>query len=85
MTKRYYAGSYEGKADRRKMEMQDSSMISEDHSAVANMPQGVMMKSWPKVDSYMPEGLDDTISGIDRQMDTLDGAKRKAHTMPKKV
>lgn len=85
MPKRYHDGEYAGMAARRHQEMQDAGMIHEDHSAIANMPQNVMIKPYPKVDHYMPENLDDTIAGVDRQMETLDGAKRAQHTMPKKV
>ena len=76
-------GHYEGHAGRRHQEMQDAGMIREDHSAIANLPQGVMIKDWPKGGSFMPENINDTISGVDRQMDT-DGNKRKSHERPHK-
>lgn len=83
--KRHYSdGEYAGKESRRMEEMRDAGMISEDHSAIANMPQHVMIKPYAKTGSYMPEGLDDTISGVDRQMD-MDNNKRRAHNVPKKV
>ena len=44
-------------------------MISENHSAMANMPQDVKMEYYPKNRSMMPDFMDDTIKGIDRQMD----------------
>lgn len=88
MAKRYHnsvsQGDYAGYAARNRMEGQDSDMIHEDHSAIANMPQNVMIKAWPVVSNYLPEGLNDTISGIDRQME-LDNSKRRAHNVPKKV
>ena len=77
-------GDYEGRESRSRQEMMDGMMIKEDHSKIANLPQEVMIKDWPKNRSYMSEGLDDTIRGIDRQMDSLDGAKAKSHEVPKK-
>lgn len=49
-------------------EHDDRSMISEDHRAIANLPQEVMIKPYPPMAGYMPEGLDDTIRGVDHQM-----------------
>lgn len=80
-----HSGHYEGMNERRRQEMEDAGMIHEDKSAIANLPQHVMIKPYPKVDHYNPEGLDDTIRGIDHQMDTLDGAKKAEHLVPKKV
>lgn len=58
---------YAGEGQRNRMEYEDSKMIHEDHSQVANLPQQVMMKAWP--DSvYARYNLNDTISGIDVQM-----------------
>ena len=69
--KRHYdSGPYSGVDSRRRMEHEDSMMISEDHKAVANMPQEVMMKPWPGSYADGPEGLDDTIRGIDDQIKT---------------
>lgn len=65
-------GYYEGLHNRRRQEMEDAGMIREDHNAVANLPQEVMMKEYPKTGPYMPEYLDDTIRGIDWQMDEDD-------------
>jgi hypothetical protein len=53
---------------RRRREMEDSGYITEDHSAIANLPQNVMMKPYPYAGASMPAPLDDTISGVDRQM-----------------
>jgi hypothetical protein len=80
-----HTGHYEGHHKRRMQEMKDAGMIHEDHSAIANLPQNVMIKPYPMVGAYMDEGLDDTIRGVDHQMDTLDGAKGRSHLMPKKV
>lgn len=81
---------FDGKAEpygdmnaRRTQEMQDAGMIRENPSAIANLPQEVMIKSYAKTGPYMPEGLNDDISGIDRQMD-FDDSQRRAHFYPKK-
>jgi len=85
MAKRFHnAGHYEGPASRRSQEMEDAGMIRENHAAIANLPQEVMIKPWPSAGSYLPEEIDDTISGINRQVN-LDDNKRNAHLVPKKV
>lgn len=69
---------------RRHEEMREAGMISEDHSAIANMPQHVVMKPYPKAGPYMMDGqLNDTITGVDRQMDH-DDSKRKGGMKPHK-
>ena len=75
---------YAGAEPRRRQEMEDAGMIHEDHSAVANLPQNVMMKPYPKEGGYLPENLDDTLRGVDRQMN-YDNSKKMAHLYPKKV
>ena len=68
MKKRHYEGGramYE--PSERKMESRDSHMLSEDHSAIANMPQGVKYHPWASQGAYLETHLDDTISGIDNQ------------------
>ncbi len=77
-------GHYAGELARRTQEMQDAGMIDSDFNAIANMPQNVMMKPYPKPGPYLPEGLDDSIAGVDRQMD-YDDEKRKESFYPKKV
>ena len=84
MAKRYSSGNYEGKEQRLSQEMNDANMINENRSAIANLPQEVMIKSWPSSESYLPEGLDDGITGVNRQV-ALDDAKRSKHNVPKKV
>lgn len=76
-------GYYAGMDARRRQEMQDAGYIREDHSAVANLPQHVIMKSYPKTGPYMPEMLEDSIEGVDAQMD-YDDNKRREHFYPKK-
>lgn len=63
----YYAG-YD---PRRRQEMRDAGMISEDHHALANLPQTPIM-SYYSEQRYMPEVLDDTIRGVDMQIDADD-------------
>lgn len=75
---------YAGEKSRRKMEMHDAGMIREDHSAVANLPQNVIMRPYPKNGNYLPENLDDTLRGIDAQIN-LDDSQRRRNFMPKKV
>lgn len=77
-------GSYSGELARRTQEMEDAGMIREDRSAIANLPQNVMIKPYPKTGPWMPEDLEDTIKGVDEQMD-FDDKKRAAHFYPKKV
>ena len=60
------------------MERQDSSMLSADNSAVANMPQQVKYHAWPKGAGYASYNLDDTISGIDKQT-SADESGMKRH------
>ena len=62
----------------------DSGMISEDRSAIANLPQHVIQKEYPQVSTYaMDFNLNDTSSGIDRQM--YDDAKEvKRELFPEK-
>lgn len=62
----------------------EDGMIKNDYSQVANMPQNVMMKPWPDGGSYMPEKLDDTITGVNKQV-MADDSKRNSHLHPKKV
>lgn len=75
---------YDGYNARRTQEMQDAGMIQEDMRAISNLPQEVMIKPYPSSGPYMPEGLDDTIRGVDGQMN-YDDSKRRAHFFPKKV
>jgi hypothetical protein len=80
----HHEGSYEGMKNRRHMEMQDAGMIRENHSEVANMPQDVKYTSWPKAEYGMIDSdLDDTIKGINRQMDR-DEDQGKRHMRPHK-
>jgi len=76
-------GEYAGLQKRRREEMEDGGMIRDDYAAIANLPQQVMIKPYPKTGPYMPEVLDDTLRGIDEQMDADDSQRRK-HFKPHK-
>ena len=65
--KRHY-GSMKDAAEARIM--RDGDMIREDHTAFANLPQEVIMKEYKKPDYTDFDNLDDTITGIDRQIDS---------------
>lgn len=76
----YYAGA----EPRRRQEMADAGMIHEDPREVANLPQNVVMNYYPKDSGYLPENLDDTLHGVDRQIG-YDNMKKLNHFYPKKV
>ncbi len=86
MAKKYHGKAHEmreremyaGEDSRREMEAKDFHMISEDHNAMANLPQQVMMKYYPKPGFGLDPELDDTIRGIDRQQ-SADHSGMKRH------
>jgi len=86
MAKRYNDGKYEDMNSRRTQEMQDAGMIREDRSAIANLPQEVIMRPYPMDPDYAPEDLilPDTIAGVDRQKG-MDHNGMMKHIKPKKV
>jgi hypothetical protein len=93
MAKRYHDGRakmlegrefYAGEQARHTQEAEDGGMLHEDRSAIANMPQNIIMRPYPKNNGYLPEDLDDSIRGIDMQID-MDDRKRREHFKPKKV
>ncbi len=59
-------------------------MMREDHTAMSNCPKEVIMKEYPGVHRYLPEQLDDSIAGADRQMDK-DGSQLKRGFGPRKA
>ena len=77
-------GAYSDADATARMQYHDSMMISEDRSAVANLPQQVIMKNWADHEAYLPDILDDTIVGVDKQIN-YDNKKRSEHFVPKKV
>lgn len=57
-------------------ERKDGSMVS-GSVGIANMPTNVIMKYYPSDGSYMPENLNDGLSGIDMQKASdVSGAKK---------
>ena len=67
---------YEHRKMRRRFE-DEGGMIHEDKGAMANLPQEVMMKEYPKFGYGLDEQLDDTARGIDGQIyDDMAGMKR---------
>lgn len=59
----HYAGHDQARAEER----HDFHIIKEDKHAVANLPQEVIMKPFPRMKYGLDPYLDDTISGIDSQ------------------
>ena len=76
--------SYAGYDERRRQENVDFHMISEDHGAIANLPQDVKYHAYPRSHEYMDENLDDTMHGIDAQID-YDESQGRKHMKPKKI
>jgi hypothetical protein len=62
---RAYVSSYD---EARRRALEDSGMIAEDRRAIANLPQGSYVRSWPETKAFH-YSLDDTIRGVDVQMD----------------
>lgn len=58
------------------VEKRDGGMIS-GTVGMANLPQNVIMKYYPKDGSYMPENLNDGLSGVDMQMSSDKGGAKK--------
>jgi len=83
--KRYYSDSMSGLDGRRRMEAEGAAMIKEDKSAVANLPQDVVMREYPK-NSYDHYDLNDDIKGIDVQMkdDVSKERRKKGQAYPEK-
>lgn len=69
--------------ERRAEERRDFAMLSEDHSACANLPQQVKYHEWPKAPHYSDYNLNDSISGIDKQI-REDEAQARRHMQPGK-
>lgn len=57
-----------GDMGERDQEARDFTMLSEDKHAIANLPPKSVYREWPKAGDYMMSDLNDTITGIDRQM-----------------
>jgi hypothetical protein len=83
MAKKRFHEEYAGMDERRMQERADGAMLNEDHSAMANMPQQVIMREYPRLGGWTPENLDDTGRGVDRQIDA-DNAGKMKHFKPHK-
>jgi hypothetical protein len=80
-----HEGAYEGVDQRRKQEAEDSSLFGGSHAKYhANMPTEVIFKTVGQPHLGMPEDLDDTMKGVDRQINTDESDLHK-HLHPKKV
>jgi hypothetical protein len=77
-------GHYEDHAHRRAMEAADGAMVPSGAGKFANMPSEVVHIAYPDAHSFLPEHLDDSIRGIDHQIDA-DNSKKMAKLQPKKV
>lgn len=73
----------EGYGEMKRQERMFGSMIAEDHGAIANLPQMVMMKPYARPQTYLPEDIDDSIRGIDMQLED-DNAHKPGRFNPKK-
>lgn len=58
------------------MEKRDGGMMSEG-GVMAHMPTSAITKFYPKDGSYMPENLNDGLSGIDSQVSSDKGGAKK--------
>jgi hypothetical protein len=74
---------YAGIKGRTKQENQDFMMLHEDHNAIANLPQNVMMKPYPRVRFAMDDDLNDDIRIVDYQMNA-DSRLQKKGPFPEK-
>lgn len=85
---RFHSSAQEAIADNQYAHMEgarntDDHMIHEDHRAVANLPQEVMIKPYPVEREFMESHLNDAISGVDKQIDR-DASQRQKHLRPHK-
>ena len=75
MAKRYYDSS----------SVKDSGMIKEAKGSLANLPQNVIMKEYPKARYMNYSSLDDTMRVVDHQMNSdASGPKIKRGAYPEK-
>jgi hypothetical protein len=65
-------------------ERQDGAMIHEDYNCMSLLPYNVIIKEYPKNNYALHDELNDTITGIDRQMNT-DSAQIRRANVAKKV
>lgn len=78
--KRYYESKYGGLDARKEQEEKDAMMISGTRG-IANMPQSVIYAEYPKAPNGTVEGINDTMNGIDTQIEAdLVGKKPPAES-----
>jgi hypothetical protein len=65
------------------MSKRGNGMLSEDRSAIGNLPQNVVIKPYPQAPYGLNSDLDDTMSGIDRQIGSDDSAARSHRSKSK--
>lgn len=66
----------------KKMSKSDGAMIG-GSTGIANMPTEVVMKFYPKGGAYLPENLNDGMSGVDQQVSS-DVSGTKSNLSPTK-
>lgn len=80
-----YSGAGDDAKARRAEEKMYGGMLKADYNAIANMPPELIMRQYPMVRGYLPDGmLDDTIKGVDSQLDG-DNRRKKQDLDPRKV
>ena len=84
MAKRFHDGAYSGLDARREQEHEDFELMPRDGGEFANMPSEVIHKEFPNPHGYMPEPIDDTLRGVDRQIEE-DNREKHSGMRPKKV
>ena len=77
------ASFYDSMSSRNAQESKDGSMIREDFTAMANLPQEVMIKAYPTAPGAMYPHLNDTFTGVDSQ-NAHDASKMKREKNPSK-
>lgn len=64
-------------------ERQDGAMIHEDYNCMSLLPYNVIIKEYPKNNFALHDELNDTITGVDRQMNTDSAQIRRANVAKK--
>jgi hypothetical protein len=72
-------------AKKRYYDDNDSGMIKADNSAIANLPQNVKYVQYPETPYWREPGLNDSLSGVDRQIaDDVHAKALKKSAYPEK-
>lgn len=74
---------YDGYDNRRREERESGEMIREDRSAIANLPQSVVMREYPRTHGIVTPELDDTMRVVD-ESNAMDERKSKHERFPSK-